>query len=383
MSTSRSSASESESFAENDVSFEESADDSSQSTSNYHTEPIQQQQPPQQQQQQQQQHHARQKHYIVETPNARYVVNGNLNGNNISLMPNYHQVKGNSLLPSSQYGSQYFMDNNVIHRTYSYYNQSSVQPQPPLPPPQQQQQATMQKYQKNPDFVSVRYIAQPPSSNSVVDGGAETLMYRNGPYLPYPNGPYQFNMPNTGTGNFKERRIIFGRDAYASEPSNYFPYPSTYYNNQAYEPGSQRILNYDVNSVIQPPPNYDPKRMKMPPHEQMKQIENHEAVSSQWNMSGGFGNSYGINQKFYKELIDNNNNNPPSFNPFYSENNNNNNNNNNQKNKNNYFGLGNNNSKRSKKNLKIIIVSSILAFVVLCLIVFGVLGIVLPKCNSF
>ena len=343
MSTSRSSASESESFAENDVSFEESVEDSSHHNNsghyNHEQSLINQQS-------------TRPKHYFVDNSNIRYVVsNGpgsssNIAGNNVSMMPNY-QVKGSSLLPSSphQYGSQYFMDNNLVHRTYSYYNQPQI---------------SLQKYpgnykdfpsQKNPDIVSVRYIAQPASGNN-------GSLYREQPFAYPPNSyPYMQNVP----GNFKERRIVFGRDSYGTEQNFY--YPGTFYNNQAYELGSQRVLNYDVSQIQQH--GFDSKRSKTP-HEQMKQIENHDAVSSQWNMSGGFGNTYGVNQKFYKELIENSN--QPNFNQFYPDNSSS--NSNTKKDKHNFLGLTNANTSTNKR----------LKFIVLCiiisLIIFGVIAMI-------
>lgn len=353
MSTSRSSASESESFAENDVSFEESVEDSSNNNSSSHHYHQHQESPVQQQQQQSTS--SRQKHYFVDNPNVRYVVNGSgasTTGNNISIIPNYQQ-KVNSLLPASQYGSQYFMDNNVIHRTYSYYNQ-----------PQNGQKFPGQK---NPDIVSVRYIAQPavasPPNGTLVQKDGEPFMYRNAPYVQYPPGAYQY-----GPSNYKERRIVFGRDSYGTEQNFY--YPGQFYNNQAYEMGSQRVLNYDINPMQQP--NYDPKRVKAH-QEHIKQIENHEPVSSQWNMSGGFGNSYGVNQKFYKELIENSN--QPNFNQFYPDANPN--NPNAPKDKNNYLGFVSNGS--SNRKLKLFVLGAVFALILLSLIVVIVLGTVLPK----
>lgn len=387
MSTSRSSASESESFAENDVSFEESVDDNSSSHNNpsshhYHMH----QQAPSPMSPQQATSSSRQKHYFTENPNVRYVVHTNSSGstagvNNISLMPNYQQMKGNSLLPSSQFGSQYFLDNNVIHRTYSYYNQP---------------QASMPKYPanfkefpggKNPDIVSVRYIAQPAHPNGTLVGKeGEAFIYRNGPppppgpgYMPYPP-PSQVNAPATAQyqyGPYKDRRVLFGRESYPPEQSFY--YPGSFYNNQAYEMGSQRVLNYDMNASNLP----DPKHHRGKPiHELIKQMENHEPVSSQWNMSGGFGNSYGMNQKFYKELIDSSN--QPNFNQYYSDNpnaNSSNNNGNNNKDKNNYLGFVSANA--SNKKIKYIILSIVLALILLAVTVLIVLAIVLPTRNYY
>ncbi len=113
------------------------------------------------------------------------------------------------------------------------------------------------------------------------------------------------------------------------------------------------------------------------PHEQMKQIENHEAVSSQWNMSGGFGNTYGVNQKFYKELIENSN--QPNFNQFYPENPS---INNSKKDKRNYLGFTSADSSTNKR-VKFIVLCIILALIILGVISLIVFGAILPKRNSY
>lgn len=245
-------------------------------------------------------------------------------------------------------GSQYFTENNYMNRAFSYYNQQQQQSivpkqfilhQPnfqPFPYPYRQnvEFSAFAAQQRHPEYFGARYLVQQQQTNSSIrkpEGGSSMRvleMHSAQKLGPLP-GYAQNNQSQPRGIISNDNRRLFVVDSYGRYNNNVNypqgpakiplqPIRQPFYNNQAFE-GSQNNINF-ANSESQPK-LLPPQGSKLERTETKETLDNDSIskstnqefmgpVSSTWNLSGSYGNSFN-SQKYYRDQEND------EDNPFY------------------------------------------------------------------
>ena len=243
-------------------------------------------------------------------------------------------------------GSQYFTENTYMNRAFSYYNQQQQQImipkqfiphqanfQPfPYPYRQNVEFSAFAAQQRIPEYFGARYLVQQQTNSTVRKPEGVSSMRVLEMHSAQKLGPlpgYAQNNQNQPRGPIRnDNRRLFVVDSYGrynnnvnypQGPSNIHPQPvrQPFYNNQAFV-GSQNNIN--LNSENQ-------KKILSQREKSLERTETKETldnksiskstnqefmgpVSSTWNLSGSYGNSFN-SQKYYRDQEND------EDNPFY------------------------------------------------------------------
>ena len=232
--------------------------------------------------------------------NTRYFMTDGLEPQTLSGYQ--QQLPTHSLAPS---GSQYFVENNYMNRAFSYYNQQASQSSYYQPPSYQRYPAAFRQNidfasfaatttassvpapTQQPEFYSAKYLMQHASSRPDKDMTDNIRRVMIPPQQTVPNIQY-FPKANE-VPRYAERRL-FLIDSYGSRynlnggggvPQLNQP---QFYTNPAFEypTKSMELLNQDGKYKGKGKDQFKPAQTQefMPP------------VSSQWNMTGAYGNTF-------------------------------------------------------------------------------------------